>query len=553
MNGDVGCTVVGRKHVVGSTRPEKASTFSHCRNQAKKGQIPQLPSRHKVMLRATIQTRSHHLRLGRLRLLSSAPTVLPEFHFDLVVIGSGPSGQKGAINAAKMGKKVAVIDKASMIGGVCVHTGTIPSKTFREAVLHLIGYRQKAFFGDSYKFTKINVGDIMDRVFSVAQKQTDLIRFQLERNQIVTIPGFGRFLDPNHIEVLSCAPDEGSPQRTHVLKADNVLISVGTKPVRPEPFKHLFDGKRVVDSDQILSHDFVLPKDFIVLGGGVIGIEYASMLNALPGTRTTVIDTRKELLDFVDRDIVGALIYSMRSEGAQFRFGEKLKSIEVDEVKGKVKVLLESGKRITGDCLLYALGRQGYVDQLNLDIAGIKANARGLLEVNESFQTAVPHIYAAGDIIGFPALASTSMEQGRLATHYMFTQDRCEIMDKNVLPYGIYTIPEISIVGKSQKALDEMKVPYEVGIAKFEELAKGQMMQTKEGFLKLIFSQEPPHKLLGVAAIGENSAEIIHIGQAVLALGGSVEYFRSATFNFPTYAEAYRVAALDGLHRLGLN
>eukprot|EP00475_Leptophrys_vorax_P032035 TRINITY_DN489_c0_g1_i1.p2 TRINITY_DN489_c0_g1~~TRINITY_DN489_c0_g1_i1.p2 ORF type:complete len:242 (-),score=71.57 TRINITY_DN489_c0_g1_i1:42-767(-) len=241
----------------------------------------------------------------------------------------------------------------------------------------------------------------------------------------------------------------------------------------------------------------------------------------------------------------------MRSEGAQFRLGEKLQNIEVDQQKGKVRISLESGKKISGDCVLYALGRQGYVDQLNLEAAGLKATPRGLLEVNDKFQTNVAHIAAAGDIIGFPALASTSMEQGRLATHYMFTEKEQQMMHKSVLPYGIYTIPEISVVGKSEKELTEQKVPFEVGIAKFAELAKGQMMQTKEGFLKLIFSQDAPHTLLGVAAIGENAAEIIHIGQAVLALGGSVEYFRNATFNFPTYAEAYRVAALDGLNRLG--
>lgn len=473
-----------------------------------------------------------------------------ENHFDLVVIGSGPSGQKGAINAAKLGKRVAIIDKLQMIGGVCVHTGTIPSKTFREAVLHLIGYRQKAFFGDSHKFTRISIEDIMDRVHSVAQKQADLIRYQLERNRITTIGGFGRFVDSNHIEVLTCSPEEGNAERISVLKAENVLIAVGTRPVRPEKWKHLFDGRKVVDSDQILSQNFELPRDMIVLGAGVIGIEYASMLNALPGTKTTIIDARKEVLDFVDRDIIGSLIHSMRTEGAQFRLGEKLQNIEVDEAKGRVRVHLESGKKVSGDCLLYALGRQGYTDNLGLDNAGIKPNVRGLIEVNSSFQTSSEHIYAVGDIIGFPALASTSMEQGRLATHFMFTKDKCERMNRVTLPYGIYTIPEISIVGKTEKELTEANIPFEVGLAKFSELAKGQMMQTKDGFLKLIFSQDPPHTLLGVAAIGESAAEIIHIGQAVLAFNGSVEYFRNATFNFPTYAEAYRIAALDGLQRL---
>jgi NAD(P) transhydrogenase len=437
-----------------------------------------------------------------------------------------------------------------MIGGVCVHTGTIPSKTFREAVLHLIGYRQKAFFGDSHKFTKISVDDITDRVYSVAQKQADLIRYQLERNRITTLGGFARFIDPHHIEILTCSPEEGHAERVAVVKAENVLIAVGTRPVRPEKWKHLFDGHRVVDSDQILSNNFVLPRDMVILGAGVIGIEYASMINALPGTKTTIIDARRELLDFVDRDIVGSLIHSMRAEGAQFRLGEKLQNIEVDEAKGRVRVHLESGKRISGDCLLYALGRQGYVEHLGLENTGIQPNQRGLIEVSSSFQTNADHIYAVGDIIGFPALASTSMEQGRLATHFMFTKDKCERMNRITLPYGIYTVPEISFVGRTEKELTEANIPFEVGVAKFGELAKGQMMQTKEGFLKLIFAQAPPHTLLGVAAIGESATEIIHIGQAVLSFNGSVEYFRNAIFNFPTYAEAYRIAALDGLHRL---
>lgn len=477
-----------------------------------------------------------------------------EMVFDLVVVGSGPSGQKGAINAAKMGKRVAVIDKRSMIGGVCVHWGTIPSKTFREAVLHLTGYRQKAFFGDDNRSSSISISDIMDRVKAVGLMQTELIKNQLERNRVTTIDGFARFVDPHHIEVLQDAPTEtpfgANSPRTYLLRAKNVLLTVGTRPVRPPQWAHLFDGRYLVDSDQILSRSFNLPRDMIVIGAGVIGIEYASMLNALPGTRVTIIDSRRDLLEFVDRDITLSLIYSMRRQGAQFRLGEKVKNIEIDHEKQRVRVSLESGKQVNGDCCLYAVGRSGNVQELGLEKAGLTSTPRGLLEVNDSFQTSVSHIYAAGDIIGFPALASTSMEQGRLATHYMFTENFAQTMNKNILPYGIYTIPEISIVGKSERQLTEEGIPFETGIAKYEELAKGQMMQTKEGFLKLIFSTEEPLKLLGCAAIGENSAEIIHIGQAVLSLGGSINYFRDATFNFPTYAEAYRIAAIDGLHRL---
>jgi NAD(P) transhydrogenase len=467
--------------------------------------------------------------------------------YDLVVIGSGPSGQKGAINAAKMGKRVAVVDAPTLLGGVCVHLGTIPSKTFREAVLHYTGYRSRAFYGGTYKQTKISIEDIMDRVQSVASMQAELIRHQLERNGISIIDGKAKFVDSHKVEVLDL---EG--KLIKVLEAKNFLIAVGTRPVRPPQWAQLFNTNFVVDSDQILSYNFKLPRDMIVIGSGVIGIEYASMMCYLPGTRVTVIDSRKDLLEFVDRDIIGALIYSMRRQGAQFKFNEKVSDIVITNESGRdrVQVQLESGKRVNGDCVLYAVGRQGNTDTLNLDSIGLKPNSRGLIEVDEHFKSAVQHVSAAGDVIGFPALASTSMEQGRLATHYMFNKEDVPPPTNKFLPYGIYTIPAISMVGKTEQELTAQKVPYEIGIAKFEELAKGQMMGAKDGFLKMIFSSQPPHNLLGCSVIGESAAEIIHIAQAVLVLNGTIEYFRDATFNFPTYAEACRIAALDGINRL---
>jgi NAD(P) transhydrogenase len=380
--------------------------------------------------------------------------------------------------------------------------------------------------------------------------QSDLIRNQLERNGVVCLDGTARFLGKNHVEITN----DLTGSRSHILQGDKFLIAVGTRPVRPTQWAPLFESPMLVDSDQILSYEFNLPKDMIVIGSGVIGIEYASMLAALPGTRVTVIDSRRELLEFVDRDTIGVLIHEMRRQGARFKFNEKVSDIRIDHdnklKKDRITVDTESGKQVRGDCVLYAVGRQGNVEHLNLDAIGLKVNSRGLLEVDSQFKTSVENVSAVGDVIGFPALASTSMEQGRLATHYMFSEADSPPPTNRFLPYGIYTIPEISIVGKTEVELTHQKVPYEVGIAKFEELAKGQMMQVKSGFLKLIFSSKPPYTMLGASAVGESATEIIHIAQAVLALNGSIEYFRDATFNFPTYAEAYRIAALDGIQRL---
>lgn len=474
-----------------------------------------------------------------LRGVSSDAFAEPARRFDLVVIGSGPSGQKGAISAAKMGKSVAIIDSKSMLGGVCVHTGTIPSKTFREAIIENTQHQTSP---------KLTATNILDRVRSVTISQTAIIENQLSRNNVRCYDGEATFVEKNIVKV-----HDHHSSRTEYIQGSKFLIACGTKPVRPEPWRHLFEsGRHVVDSDTILDQSFCLPKEFVVVGAGVIGIEYASMINAIPGTRVTIVDSREKLLPYVDRDIVGALVFAMRRQGAVFRFGERAKDLFVDEdahPSPRVRLDLESGKRINGDCLLYAVGRSGNVETLGLDVAGVNVNKRGLVEVDAHFKTSADHVYAVGDVIGFPALASTSMEQGRLASMFMFEPESSRVIDHSILPYGIYTIPEISMVGKTELELTKENVAYEVGVAKFEELARGQMMNTKDGFLKLIFHAEAPHKLLGVSAIGQNASEIIHIGQAVLAFGGNLCYFRDATFNFPTYAEAYRIAALDGFNR----
>lgn len=459
----------------------------------------------------------------------------PQKH-DLVVIGSGPAGQKGAIAAAKLGKKVAVVDRKEMVGGVCIHTGTIPSKTLREAILYLSGFRERSFYGRDYAVKHdISISDLAFRVQAVLGREVEIIRAQLQRNRVDLVPGTARFLDPHTVEVQAMA---GASRLT----ADHFLIACGTRPAHSPTVP--LDGRRVIDSDQLMQAER-FPRELIVVGAGVIGLEYASMITAL-SVKVTIIEQRPAILEFVDREIVDDLYYFMRQRGATFRLGEKVVSVEIDE-KDRVVANLDSGKHIHGDGLLYTVGRQTNADLLNLAAAGLSADERGRIAVNEFFQTPVPHIYAAGDVIGFPALASTSMEQGRLASCHMFGA-YCHSR-KEAIPYGIYTIPEISMVGRTEEELTAAKIPYEVGRSKFEELAKGQMLGTEVGMLKILFDPKTL-KLLGVHAIGESAAEIVHIGQAVLALGGTIEYFRDTVFNYPTFAEAYKVAGLDGLNRL---
>jgi NAD(P) transhydrogenase len=457
--------------------------------------------------------------------------------FDLVVIGSGPAGQKGAICAAKLRKRVAVIDRTVMLGGVCVHTGTIPSKSVREAIFQLTGSAVKSFYGNAYRGNgDISVKDLAFRVQSVVARETEVIRAQLKRNGVSIFQGLAHFVDPHTVEI------QGESDKT-VIRGEHILIACGTRPAGNEDIP--FDGKRVLDTDQINVLQGV-PRELIVVGAGVVGLEYTSFMAAL-GVEVTLIDQRPQLLDFVDREIIEALAYHLRQMGTTFRLGDKVTRVGFDEHRDRVFAELESGKRVQANALLYAVGRQANGDQISLEAAGLQPDPRGKVNVNAEYQTSVPHIYAAGDVIGFPALASTSMEQGRLASCHMFGAPS-ENMSA-LFPYGIYTIPEISMVGQTEEKLTAAKVPYEVGIAKYKELAKSMMLGDESGMLKLLFDRNT-RKLLGVHAIGQRATEIIHIGQAVLAYGGSIEYFRDTVFNYPTLAEAYKVAALDGLNKL---
>lgn len=463
---------------------------------------------------------------------------MSDYDYDLLVIGSGPAGQKGAIAAAKLGKRVAVVDRREMTGGVCVHTGTIPSKTLREAILYLSGFRQRTFYGKDYVVSdRISARDLAHRVQRVVEREVEVIHNQLRRNGVTSIVGTARFVDPHAVEV---TPESARAVR---VSADHFLIACGTRSACTPEIP--LDGQRIFDADQ-LPDVAELPRELIVVGAGVIGLEYASMLTALD-IKVTIIDQRPALLEFVDREMIEALSYHMRRRGATFRLGETVTRVERDG-QGRVVAQLESGKRVHGGALLYTVGRQANTDLLNLGAAGLSADSRGRVPVDEDFRTSVPHVYAAGDVIGFPSLASTSSEQGRLASNHMFGGNHRRAAAE-LLPYGIYTVPEISMVGRTEQQLTAAKVPYEIGIAKYEELAKGQILGDETGLLKLLFDPESL-TLLGAHVIGDGAAEVIHIAQAVLAFGGTIEYFRDTVFNYPTLAEAYKVAALAGLNRL---
>jgi NAD(P) transhydrogenase len=456
--------------------------------------------------------------------------------YDLLVVGSGPAGQKGAIAAAKLRKRVAVVERrSSSMGGTCLHTGTIPSKTMREAILHLTGYRQREIYGETYRRKRqITMSELRRKVAHVTEHEFDVISDQLQRNGIDLYSGSARFVGPHEVQIDSAGG-------TCVVDAEKLLIAAGTKPARPGHVP--FDGQRILDSDDLLKLEEI-PHSIIVVGAGVIGVEYAIMLAAL-GVQVTIVDGRKRILDFCDHEIIDTLTYHARSIGVVFRLGEDV--VEVQKLRnGTVFVELESGKRLVGESVLFSVGRLGDTIELNLSAAGLQPDHRGRLPCDENHQTCVPHIYAVGDVVGFPALASVSMEQGRRAVCHAFA---VPFSPSKHLPYGLFTIPEISMVGENEEKLTAERVPYEVGVARYRELARGHIVGDTTGLLKILFHRQT-RQLLGVHCIGEAATEIIHIGQAVMSLGGMIDYFRDTVFNHPTIAECYKVAAFDGFNRL---
>jgi NAD(P) transhydrogenase len=463
--------------------------------------------------------------------------------FDLLVIGSGPGGHRAAIQAAKLGKRVAVIERKRDVGGVCIASGTIPSKTYRETILHLSGYRERGVYGASYVVKQnISMSDLQFRVAGVIRHEIDVVRHQLQRNKVVLITASASFVDAHTVR-LNYA--DGSASRD--VTAEAIVIATGTSSALNP--KMPFDGEHVFTSDDMLQLK-EMPRRLAVIGGGVIGCEYATMFAAL-GVRVTLIDARDHLLPFVDGEVVHSLVYQMQQNRVTMRLGEAVKEVQITpEYKTRpVRILLDSGKRIFVDKALYCVGRQGATEGLGLDAAGVAVDSRGRITVDRNYQTSVPHIYAVGDVIGFPSLASTSMEQGRIAVCHAFGQ-QADTMPE-LFPYGIYTIPEISTVGRNEEELTKAGVPYEVGKAYYREIARGQIIGDSTGLLKLIFHLDT-HELLGVHIIGEGASELVHIGQAVLAFGGKIEYFVNAVFNYPTLAECYKTAAFDGVNRLGL-
>lgn len=464
------------------------------------------------------------------------------FDFDLIVVGSGPAGHHAAIEAAKHCRRVAVVDRGFDLGGVCLHTGTIPSKTLREAVLFLSGFRQRSFYGRGYRVkAQIQIEDLMFRVSEVIKRQYAVIQDQLQRHGVTVLDGHARFAtDSQSVEVFS------ANHATHVYRAENILLACGTRPARRPDIP--FEAPQVYDSDEFIQvTEGEFPRSVIVVGGGVIGLEYASMAAAL-GSEVTVVEARDSLLQHVDAEITAGLMYQLRRQNVNFRLGEKVVSVEApDGAPVRAIAKLESGKTLVAEALLYAVGRQPNTDTLQLDRIGLTTNVRGQIEVNEHFQTAIPNVYAAGDIVGFPSLASTSMEQGRIAACHMFGVQR--VIRPELLPFGIYTIPEISMVGKTEAQLTTEKIPYEVGIAPFDELAKAQIAGDQSGMLKILFHAET-RQVLGVHILGDGAAELVHIGQMVMASSGTIDQLRDMVFNYPSLGEAYRVAATNGLDRL---
>ena len=467
---------------------------------------------------------------------------MSEYDYDLVVIGSGPAGQRAAIQAAKLGKRVLLAERKAVVGGVSINTGTIPSKTLREAVLHLSGYQERGVYGASYSVKQnITMEDLVFRTGRVINNEIDLTRHQLLRNRVELVLARAEFITPNTLR-LHAVDSHGQRDVT----AARIVIATGTLATQDEHIP--FDQRTIFISDDILRVDR-LPATLAVIGAGVIGCEYASIFAAL-GVRVTLIDKRPRLLPFVDAEIVEALTYQLRQNRMTLRLGEEVSGLETveDERGPRVKILLKSGKQITTEKALYSIGRTGATQDLQLQAAGLETDNRGRLTVNESYQTTVPHIYAVGDVIGFPSLASTSMEQGRLAACHAFGV--AATSSPELFPYGIYTIPEISTVGRNEEQLTDAGIPYEVGKAQYREIARGQIIGDQSGLLKLLFHADS-HELMGVHIIGDSASELVHIGQAVMSFGGKIDYFVDTVFNYPTLAECYKVAGFDGINRLG--
>ncbi|MBS0385069.1 MAG: Si-specific NAD(P)(+) transhydrogenase [Proteobacteria bacterium] len=457
--------------------------------------------------------------------------------YDLIVIGSGPAGRRAAVQAAKLKKSVLVIEKGRRVGGVCVHTGTIPSKTLRETVLNLSGWRERGFYGRAHRNKEnITAEDLRRRLMMTLNHEVEVLEHQFARNGVAWLSGEARFIDPHTLEVVT---ERGEVRH---LRGERILIAVGTNPHRPPHIP--FDGEYIVDADEILDLKR-LPRSLAVIGASVIGIEYATIFSALD-VKVTVVEPNEDMLGFIDRELVDEFIHDLRDRGVALRFQSKTKSVE--RAGAGCLVRLEDQRQIAADMVLFAAGRKGATDALNLAAANLAADERGRIAVDKAtFRTKQPHIYAVGDVIGFPSLASTSLEQGRIAACHAF--DEPAHAPPEFFPYGIYSVPEMSTVGMTEEQVRERGIAYETGIARFRETSRGHIIGLNSGFMKMIFALETK-RLLGAHIVGEGATELIHIGQAVLNLGGGLDYFVENTFNYPTLAEAYKIAALDAFNRM---
>lgn len=464
-----------------------------------------------------------------------------ETEFDVVVIGTGPGGEGAAMQLAKSGYNVAIVERHKALGGGCTHWGTIPSKALRHSVSRLIEYNNNPLFSGPGWQSGMTFSHILHYAESVIRKQVKLRSSFYDRNDVTVVHGTASFLDKNRIRVTKL---DGSVDD---LITQHVVIASGSRPYHPADID--FDHPRIYDSDKVLSlsHE---PKTILIYGAGVIGSEYASIFRGM-GVKVDLINQRDRLLSFLDAEISDALSYHLRNSGVVIRHNEEYESITGYD--DKVVLKTKSGKTMAADCLLFANGRSGNIEDLSCDVVGLEPNYRGQLEVNENYQTSVDNIYAVGDIIGYPSLASAAYDQGRICASSIINgeSDKALVSD---IPTGIYTIPEISSVGKTEEELTEMKVPYEVGRAQFKHLARAQISGADVGCLKLLFHRET-RELLGLHCFGERASEIVHIGQAIMEQkngGNTIDYFVNTTFNYPTMAEAYRVAALNGINRLAL-
>jgi NAD(P) transhydrogenase len=458
-------------------------------------------------------------------------------HYDLIVIGSGPAGRAAAIQAAKLRRRVLVIERNPRMGGVSVHTGTIPSKTLRETVMNLSGWRERSFYGRSYRAKEeIKASDLKERLHKTLDHEVDIMEHQFARNHVESMTGDARFTGKNEIAV-----DVAGDENCH-LTADKFLIATGTHTYRPDYIP--FNKSTVVDGDDLLDLDMI-PRSLIVIGAGVIGVEYATMFSALD-VRVTLVEPRDTFLDFIDKTLIAEFTQQIRTNGVDIRLGSAVEKVE--DKAGFVEISMANGRHVRAEMLLFAAGRMGSTQSLNLEAAGLKTDNRGRLDVNrKTYQTDVPHIYAAGDVIGHPSLASTSLQQGRIAAcHALETPT---LPESPWFPYGVYSVPEMSTVGMSEEEVNGLDIPYEVGVARFSETSRGHIMGLDRGMLKMLVSLKT-RRLLGVQIIGEGATELIHIAQAVLNLKGTVDYFVENTFNYPTLAEAYKVAGLDAFNRM---